>query len=399
MHIEQDISDINVGAYIEKITLQTGTFRLTQPEWVKNDIVIQKLIDLGIKRVLVDTEKFNAQMAIDAANTPKESTFNDSQDVENKRKFNTRIKQAKALISTSKDVQRKLFEHIEEGLEIDLCSVKTLTTELIDTLFTNSDALMCAVNIRNKDEYLLEHSFAVSMLMALFSRYLGIDKKLIGELAIGAFLHDIGKIRTPNHILNKPGKLSVDEFEVMKLHVNHSIDIIKSIPGISQVSLGVAALHHEKLDGSGYPYGLAGQQISRYGRMLSICDIYDALTANRCYKEGATQLNAFGILRNLAQNGQLDLSLVHAFIKCMGVYPVGSLVKLNSNRLAIVEGYNKMDPIRPKVNSFYSLDKRDFELSNKIDLALVDDEILQSVRADDFDLDMDEIMRFLISEA
>jgi len=392
MLIEQDITEITAGTYIEKITSQTGSFRLSKSEWVKNDTVLNKLIELGIKRVLVDTEKFNAQMAADAAALNAVS-------LGRKHEFNLKMTQAKALISTSKDVQRKIFQHIEEGSQIDLCSVKNLTTELIDTLFSDSNALMCAINIRKKDEYLLEHSFAVSMLMALFSRYLGIEKTVIRELAIGAFLHDIGKIRTPDHILNKPGKLTVDEFSIMKLHVDHSIDIIKSIQGVSQISLDVAGLHHEKLNGEGYPFGLAGQQISRYGRMLSICDIYDALTANRCYKEGSTQLKAFSILRSLAQNGQLDLNLVHTFIKCMGVYPVGSLVKLNSNRLAIVEGYNQADPIRPKVNSFYSLDKRDFEHSNHIDLSMVDDEIAQSVRADDFDLDMEEIMRFLVSEA
>lgn len=392
MLIEQDIADVSAGTYIEKITVQTGSFRLTTSEWIKNDVVLNKLIELGIKRVLVDTEKFDAKMAADAA-ALRSGSFG------RKQEFNVKMIEAKALISTSKDVQRKLFQHIEEGTQIDLCSVKSLTTELIDTLFTDSDALMCAINIRKKDEYLLEHSFAVSMLMALFSRYLGIEKTIIRELAIGAFLHDIGKIRTPDKILNKPGKLTTDEFGIMKLHVNHSIDIIKSIPGISKISLDVAGLHHEKLNGEGYPYGLSGQQISRYGRMLTICDIYDALTANRCYKAGSTQLKAFGILRSLGQAGQLDLSLVNGFIKCMGVYPVGSLVKLNSNRLAIVEGYNHADPIRPKVNSFYSLDKRDFEHTNQIDLSMGDDEIAQSVRADDFNLDMEEIMRFLVSEA
>ena len=390
MLIEQDITDIVVGTYIEKITAQTGSFRLTQAEWVKNQIVLNKLIEFGIKRVLVDTEKFDAKMAADALSADT---------LERKRDFSVKMTQAKALISTSKEIQKRMFQHIEEGMEIDLLSVKTLTSELIETIFSNSDALMCAVNIRNKDEYLLEHSFAVSMLMALFCRYLGINKTDIEELAIGAFLHDIGKIRTPDHILHKPGKLTADEFDIMKLHVNHSIDIIKSIPGISKTSLDVAGLHHEKLNGEGYPFGLAGQKISRYGRMLSICDIYDALTANRCYKEGLTQLKSFSILRSLAQDGQLDLNLVHAFIKCMGVYPVGSLVKLNSNRLAIVEGYNKTDPIRPKVNSFYSLDKLDFENSNQIDLSIVDDGIAESVRADDFNLDMAEIMRFLVSEA
>ena len=233
MLIEQDITDIVVGTYIEKITVQTGSFRLTQAEWVKNEIVLNKLIEFGIKRVLVDTDKFDAKMAADALS---------AEILERKRNFSVKMTQAKALISTSKEIQKRMFQHIEEGMEIDLLSVKTLTSELIETIFTNSDALMCAVNIRNKDEYLLEHSFAVSMLMALFCRYLGINKTDIEALAIGAFLHDIGKIRTPDHILHKPGKLTADEFEIMKLHVNHSIDIIKSIPGISKASLDVANL-------------------------------------------------------------------------------------------------------------------------------------------------------------
>ena len=110
------------------------------------------------------------------------------------------------------------------------------------------------------------------------------------ELSIGAFLHDVGKIKIPDKILNKPGKLTVNEFEIMKTHVLHSVNIINKIPEISKLSLEVAALHHEKLDSSGYPMGLAGDKISQYGRMITICDIFDALTANRVYKDGMAQV-------------------------------------------------------------------------------------------------------------
>ncbi len=119
------------------------------------------------------------------------------------------------------------------------------------------------LNIREKDEYLLEHSVAVSVYITLFSRYLGFERDIIEQLSIGAFLHDIGKIKVPDNILNKPGKLTEAEFTIMKTHANHSIDIIKQTPGISELSLEVAALHHEKLDGKGYPFQVKAENISQ----------------------------------------------------------------------------------------------------------------------------------------
>jgi HD-GYP domain-containing protein (c-di-GMP phosphodiesterase class II) len=184
----------------------------------------------------------------------------------------------------------------------------------------------------------------------------------------------------------------------MKSHVNHSIKIIESTPGISELSLEVAALHHEKLDGTGYPYNIPKEKITKYGRMIAICDIFDALTANRCYKEGYSHIKAFSILRGLAQKEHLDQRLVDLFIKCMGIYPVGSLVELSSNKLAIVESRNDGDPINPNVRSFYnSLDGR-YVMAEDINLSDNEDFIIRGVRADDFDLDMNKIIEFLLME-
>ncbi len=408
MFVEQDISEIVVGTYIVKILEQTGDHKLTSPGWVRSDTVIAALKKKGIKRLLVDPSKQRLQQPVlafppippsvvtpIAAETPQ----SDSSAAAEQDTFLEEISQAQELFSASKELQKKVFEDVKNGAQIDLAPVRELTDESIDVIFKNSDALACVINLRNKDEYLLEHSIAVSMLMAFFARHLGIEKKIIRELSIGAFLHDVGKIRTPDHILNKPGKLTDAEFEIMKEHVKHSIDIIKATPGISHLSLRVAALHHERLNGVGYPYGLTGDKISTYGRMIAICDVFDALTANRCYKQGYSPIKSLRILRTLAEEGQLDPLLVDSFIRCMGVYPVGSLVRLNSDRLAIVEHKNKTDPIRPKVNAFYCLKKRDFAATNRIDLAGQDEEkIVQCVRANDFDLDMEQIMKYLASE-
>jgi len=254
------------------------------------------------------------------------------------------------------------------------------------------------VNIREKDEYLLELSVAVSVYITLFARYLKMDKKIIWKLSIGPFLHDVGKIMIPDEILNKPGKLTDAEFTIMKTHAKHSIDIIKKTPDISKISLEVAALHHEKIDGNGYPFNIKVDDITIYGRMISICDIFDALTATCVYKEGYPHTKAFSILRELAKQNHLDVTLVDQFIKCIGIFPVGSLVQLKSKKLAIVEQRNNDDPINPKVRSFYSVKLNQYLSTQDIDLTETDDAILKAVRAEEFNLDINEIVEILFME-
>jgi HD-GYP domain-containing protein (c-di-GMP phosphodiesterase class II) len=222
------------------------------------------------------------------------------------------------------------------------------------------------------------------------------DRTVIQQLAMGAFLHDVGKIKIPESILNKKGKLTPVEFEQMKKHVNYSIEIISNTPGLSPLSLEVAALHHEKLNGEGYPNNKKSSEISQYGRMIAICDVFDALTANRVYKDGYSAIKAFNILQKLAANNQLDIELVNLFIKCMGVYPVGTLVKLESNQLAIVEGRNQNSPTQPLVRSFYSVERNRYVMAKDIDLSKGSDNIISAVRADDFNLDMNKIIHFLL---
>lgn len=386
MIVEQDLSDVVIGTYVIKIIEQEGRFKLPKSGWIKNQASIDQFKAKGIKRVLIDTSK---QREIQKEHAAKDD-FN----------FLADLSQAKKVFKASKDIQQKLFADAKEGTPLDLGPVRNITDESIDIIFKNPDALACIITIRQKDEYLLEHSIAVSILMTIFAHYLKIDKEIIRELAVGAFLHDVGKIMIPDDILNKPGRLTEQEFEVMKTHVTHSINSITNTPGISKLSLEVAAQHHEKLDGNGYPNNLKAEEVSHYGRMISICDIFDALTANRCYKAGFPQVKAFSILRALANENQLDSVLVDSFIKCIGVYPVGSLVKLDSDKLAIVEQRNKNDSIRPKVKAFYNLNDNSFEMPQGVDLSTSKDEqIVKCVRADDFDLNIDEIIEYLANEA
>ena len=285
------------------------------------------------------------------------------------------------------------------GNLVDLSPVAELTDQMIELIFDNSDALACIINIRKKDDYLLEHSISVSILISILANYAGFEKSLVSQLAIGAFLHDVGKIMIPDQILNKTAGLSVNEFEIMKTHVSHSASIINQVQGISNISQQVVANHHEKLNGTGYPAQLAGDELDLYSRMITVCDIYDALTAQRAYKKGIAQITAFAILSEMAEKGELDKSIVNQLIKSLGVFPVGSLVRLSSNKLALVEKSNQSIPTRPVVKSFFSINQnvfvkaRDIDLSHELDIY-----IEQAVKADDFDLDMEKITEFLLME-
>ena len=404
MLIEHDITDVRVGMYVVEITEPKDTFSLTKPGVLKSERVIEALKRKSVTKLLIDTSKTEI---IDESTQPEVSqpTVKPPKQVPPARPitkpnfFNQEIVRARQVFNESKDIQKKLFHNAQHGLPLDMDPVQKITTESTDLIFNNPNALSCVINIRNKDEYLLEHSVSVSVLMTMFAVYKKIDKDIVNQLAVGAFLHDVGKIMIPDRILNKPDKLTDEEFHIMKTHASYSIEIMKNTPGISPLSLEVASLHHEKLNGQGYPFGVPAEKITLYGRMISICDIFDALTSHRCYKQGYAQVKAFSILRALGDKNELDKDLVDEFIRCMGVYPVGSVVQLESNRLAIVEGHNPKDPIRPLVKPFYHLKPDHFEAGKKIDLATVtDDLIVKCVRADDYNLNMEQIIEFLAHE-
>ena len=401
MIVEKEISQLAVGSYVIDIVKQNGNYHIKQPGWVRDYHAIEFLIHQGVSRVLVDTSKqlptLEEVAEPDEVQKQEPTSKPKPKKTFKKDKFADQFFHAQELFSEAKQVQAKVLDDIRQGRPINAESVVALTDQSIETVFDNPDALACVINIRNKDEYLLEHSISVSILMAIFGRFLRFEKSLVKELAIGAFLHDVGKIKIPDRVLNKPAKLTPEEFELMKNHVIYSSEIVNSTQGISPLSRQVVAHHHEKLNGQGYPKGLNAEQLDTYSRMITICDIFDALTANRVYKDGIAQIRSFAILRELAQSGELDLQLVDSFIKCLGVYPVGSLVRLNSNKLAMVEKVNQDNPIKPLVRAFFSLKQNVFVEAKDIDLALDEShQIEQGVRADEFDLDMNKITEFLM---
>ncbi|MCR8914528.1 HD-GYP domain-containing protein [Marinobacter panjinensis] len=282
-----------------------------------------------------------------------------------------------------------LMNNVKIGGAIDIAPIHQLADELQSSIFRNANALSCLGRIRAKDNYLLEHSVNLSVLMSLFGNYRKLPADALHQTIVGALLHDIGKILTPDEILHKPGRLTPEEFEVMKAHARHSRDILTATEGIGKLAIMTAAEHHERLDGSGYPEGLKGDEISEYGRMVAITDVYDAITSDRVYHKGMTPTQGLKKLLEWS-NGHLDPALVKEFIRCVGLYPIGSLVLLESGRLGVVVETNDDDQRLPVVRVMYNTRFRLPITIESIDLAKPgnQDRIVRSVDPEDYKIDV-----------
>jgi len=278
------------------------------------------------------------------------------------------IDRARQLHGEAGKLVRGLMNDVRLGRQIDLERIEPLVEKMVDSIFRNQDALLPLLRLKDHDNYTFQHSVSVCALLVAFARGLGLDRELIKEAAIGGLLLDVGKARVPDEILNKPAKLTEAEFAKMKSHVVQSIVILQNTPGISQVALDVAGQHHERFDGSGYPNKLKGEEISLFGRMGAIVDVYDAITSDRVYHKGMSPTAALGRILEWSDY-HFDPQLVRAFIRSIGIYPTGSLVRLASGRLGVVIEQHPEKPTRPKVRIFYHVDHRRYLVPEVLDLS------------------------------
>ena len=271
-------------------------------------------------------------------------------------------------------VVRNIMGDLRLGLQIEVDKLEPMVESMVDSVFRNQDALLPLARLKSHDSYTFEHSVGVCTLMTAFARNLGLPRDEIRELAMGALLHDVGKAKVPDEILNKPAKLSDAEFATMKSHVVQSIIILQHTPKISATALEVAGQHHERYDGSGYPNHLKGEGITRHGQMAAIVDVYDAISSDRIYHKGMPPTQALKKLLEWSQH-HFDPALVQAFIRAIGIYPTGSLVRLESGRLGVVVEQNEHNLLEPVVRVFYHAAKQYYIPPETIDLAKVQDRV------------------------
>ena len=359
------VNQLQPGMYVLAIVSQTGAMEIAQTGLVTNRQQVDALIRRGVLTVRVDLARSKLP-GIEQVVSP--SPAHNAGSARPAGSGEGRELKIRRLYQEARELQGKFIRHLKAGEPIDITPLAAVAEEMVDTMFTHGDAMLCLARIRAKDAYLMEHSMNVAILLANFGRYLGLERNVLKELTLGGLLHDVGKIMTPDEVLNKPGKLTDEEFGVMRQHVVHSYDILSNTAGITPTMLEVAANHHERLDGTGYPQRLKGEQLSLYTRMSGIVDVYDAVTADRVYKQGMQPTQAFRVLLK-GINQHFDAELVTKFIKCMGVYPVGTLVQLSNQRLAVVMQRNEQQPLKPVVKVIYHATQRHYLEVQWLDLA------------------------------
>ena len=224
----------------------------------------------------------------------------------------------------------------------------------------NANAMFWLSRIKHEDAYTAEHCLRVGILAIAFARFLGLPKSDMETLGLCGLLHDIGKMKIPGEILNKPGALTSEEMAVMKRHTSYGYDLLSAHHQLEPIIRDAALSHHERLDGRGYPNGVPEWKISRFARIIAIVDAYDAITSDRCYQDGRSPAKALRILYR-ERFGHFDAELTEAFIRMVGIYPPGSLVELNSGEVAIVLSTNPQQKLRPKVELILDSEKQPCE--------------------------------------
>lgn len=319
---------------------------------IDSEKTLQKLLALGDGEVSIDTARgldVDAQQNLPPP-TPSELSTQEAPPAPPK--LGEERQRAKKLHAEANRIVQDMMGDIRMGKQITVERVEPLVGRVVESIFRQQNALLPLAQLKNHDDYTFQHCVSVCALMTSFARALDLPREIIREIATGALLHDVGKATIPDTILNKPGKLTDTEFEQIKTHVVQSKIILETTPGISPIALAIAAQHHERFDGSGYPNRLKGEAIDRYGQMGAIVDVYDAITSDRCYHKGMPPTEA---LRKMLEWSKFHFNpeLVQVFIRSIGIYPTGSLVRLESGRLAIVDEQRPDTLTQPCVNIIF----------------------------------------------
>lgn len=303
------------------------------------------------------------------------------------------MEQAKECHSMLTSELSAIMDAVLNGKQIKLEKAKEAVDGMVDSILRNPDAFVWLTKLKEVDSYSYSHAIDCSILVISFGRHLGLSKPELQDLAMAGLMFDIGKMKIPAEIMDKNEKLTDEEFEEIKKHVDYSVEIMEETDGISKVSIEIARYHHERHDGSGYPLGLEGDQIHVFSRMLAIVDCFDAISSDRQY---GRIVSPHAAIKKLYEWGgkEFQEELVEQFIQCLGVYPTGSLVELSTGEVGIVLSQNRLRRLRPKVMLILDPDKKYYEMFPTIDLMMMieDDEgnaieIVECPEPSEYDID------------
>jgi HD-GYP domain-containing protein (c-di-GMP phosphodiesterase class II) len=388
-----DVDDLKVGMYVAKLDRPwlESTF-LFQGFVLKNQADINAvkqqckfvfIDELKQSRETISSERKQALPEQWIKNTPpkKLSTFEKEAE-----------KTGRVYHQTSSLV-KSFMDEVRLGGSINVALAEKTVAHCVDRVLQSPDAMMWMTQLKNRDLYTSQHSMNVAVLAIALGRHLNLPVPELNKLGLCGMMHDMGKMSIPLEILNKPGKFTPEELAIMRSHAEVGWKLLMSTSGMYPGAIDVAYSHHEKLDGTGYPRQLTAEQTTPFTKIVTIVDIYDAITSDRVYQKGRTHLEAINVMTKLCGT-ELDSSLTYKFIECMGIYPPGSVVEMTNGEVAIVAEVNQKQKIKPKI--ILVLDEHKQERPPRfLDLAKLDLDasgqsygIRKIVRPDDFGIDL-----------
>jgi putative nucleotidyltransferase with HDIG domain len=384
-----DTSELQMGMYVSELDRPwTSTNFLFQGFEISDEATLQELKDT-CEYVYIDTEK--AGDTVDKGKTTQPRTIEydtvTELSVDNmpdlqyvlegpptKKRWSPEtstleeeVPKARRIESETRTVLYNTLEDVRLGRTIDSEATKAVIADMVESIIRNPDAMGVLSQLKDADEYTALHSVRVCILALTFGRHLDMTREELNLLGVGALLHDVGKMRVPVEILNKKGRLTEEEFEIMKSHVPLGVEVLQRSPGIPRASIEVAANHHERYAGGGYANGQKGDSIGVFGMIGGVVDCYDAITSDRSYHKGMTAYDALSKMYQW-RNTAFHPGLIEQFIQCMGVYPIGSIVELSTGAIGVVATVNRERRLKPRVALILNSDKEPYDAVKVVDL-------------------------------
>lgn len=323
----------------EEVPVLFQSFVIDQPEQVE-------ILRTHCQWITVERTAYTEQVAEEVAAHRKAIAA--GSEFEAERPLPEELPHAQRRYQQAQDYVDALLRKVADGQSLPLKDARVVVRNCINSISSNPNAMFWLSRIRHRDAYTAEHCVRVGILSITFGRFLGLDNAQLETVGLCGMLHDVGKMRVPPEVLNKPGALAPGEWQLMRRHPECGFELLGSEHELEPDVRNAALSHHERLDGKGYPHALTGPAISQFTRMVSIVDTYDALTSDRAYRAGIPTSEALKILYNNRGN-QFDDQLVEAFIRLIGIYPPGSLVELNTGEVAVVLATSPRQKLRPLV--------------------------------------------------
>jgi HD-GYP domain-containing protein (c-di-GMP phosphodiesterase class II) len=338
------VSDLQLGMYVIELDRPwLGTpfdfqgFPITLPEQIQQLREYCKVVYIDPEREPWTPERRKAALGVLGSTVYQEVTAVEKE-----------VVTARDIYQSCETAIQQALEGLRSHGEIDSQKLTGAVTSMTESIERNPDAMMLLNTLRQKGSYELGRAMDTSILMVTFGRFLQFPKERLEVLGLAGMLLDLGKTKLPDTVLQKKDMLSPDEYELVKAHVMHSVDLVSGAQALPPGVADIVALHHERQDGSGYPKGLKGSEISIDGAIAGLVDSFSALTSARAYAEQASPSNALSLMHKL--RGKLfHEALVEQFIQCIGIYPVGSAVELNTGEVAIVIAQNLVRRLQPRV--------------------------------------------------